>query len=254
MDKSPKSRWEKIILGIIGVVFVVTVIVAVSRIGDKEKQSTNSTATTQAAIEKPAQEPISLSGVGEQATKKFKLEGSSVFKVTSDNPLLQADLLDSGGKKLKFLIGEKDFWSLSNLPQEYQLNVHNIEGPWAIHIEPINLANNPEIKQFDGNGSWTTNMFDMKEGLRIIKVTHSGTKNFKVSLYDDNATSWENIPGLLGKIGSNATYEGSRAVQFLRDTRYFFDIEADGNWSITIYNEGEQSAPSPTPTSQSVNL
>lgn len=204
---------------------------------DGEKKTHSATLTKEeislqnTETQKSIPEPLSFSGIGEQATKKFKLEGSSVFKITSDNPLLQADLLDSRGEKIEFLIGGKDFWHLLNLPQEYQLNVHNVEGPWAIYIEPINLDSNPEIKQFDGNESWTTNMFDMKAGLRVIKVTHSGTKNFKVSLYDDNAINWENIPGLLGKIGP---YEGSKAVQFRRDGRYFFDVEADGDWVISV--------------------
>lgn len=255
MDKSPKSRWEKIILGIIGVVFVVTVIVAVSGIGDKEKQSTNSTATTQASIEKTAQEPIILSGTGQQVTNKFKLD-HPVYKVTSDNPYVLADLLDSEGKNWNNLIGEKDFWHILSYPADYVINVHNVDtsliSSWKIHLEPIKIGDNPEARRFTGTGSKTTNLFNASEGLKVIKATHSGKGTFIVILYDDSAVTYEPYMGLFGKVIGQ--FEGSKGVQFRRDGRYFFDVESDGDWTITIYNEGEQSAPSPTPTSQSINL
>lgn len=177
-------------------------------------------------------EPIKLTGVGQETSKKFKLEGS-LYKITSNSPFLLADLLDSKGESLQNLIGEKDFWYTFDYQDNYLLNVsftdENTRTPWEINIEPITINNNQAIDQFTGTSSKTTGMFNAKAGLKTIRATHSGKGSFIVNLYSEYATKQE-ITGY-NAVGK---FNGSKAVQFYTDGHYFFDIEADGDWSVEI--------------------
>ena len=200
-----------------------------AKVSSKENKSTLEAKTNQLNPE-----PIILSGTGEQATNKFKLY-YPLYKITSDNPYVQADLLDGQGRNWNNYFGRKTFWHVLSYPDDYIVNVHNVDASlissWEIRLEPIKIGDNPEARQFTGTGSKTTNLFNASEGLKIIKATHSGRGTFTVILYDDSAVTYESL-GLFGKV--TGQFEGSKGVQFHRDGRYFFDVEADGDWTINI--------------------
>lgn len=241
--------FKKIILGVVGL-FAVVLIIGVTSGGKNSGQTNTSgsqvgsqpTTTSSNNEAKPALKPIILSGSGTQATNKFKLN-YSLYKVTSDNPYVLADLLDSEGSNYMWehLFGKKGFWYIPSYPADYVINVHNVDASlissWKIRLEPIKVGDNPEARQFTGTGSKTTDLFNEKEGLKIIKATHSGKGTFTVILYDDSAVTYESL-GLFGKV--TGQFEGSKGIQFRKDGRYFFDVEADGDWSIDILPSEER--------------
>ena len=61
-----------------------------------------------------------------------------------------------------------------------------------------------------------------------MRLTHSGSSNFIVSLLD---SSGERLEGIVNHIGS---YQGDRPYNFAGDQIGFIGIEADGPWKIEL--------------------
>ncbi|MGR5977984.1 hypothetical protein ACT7DJ_06180 [Bacillus cereus] len=64
---------------------------------------------------------------------------------------------------------------------------------------------------------------EVPSGNHIIKLKHTGSRNFIIKVNDKNL--------LVNKIGS---YEGSASQVFQDTGMYSFGVKADGDWSITI--------------------
>lgn len=80
----------------------------------------------------------------------------------------------------------------------------------------------------EGVGQKATEKFTLKKGLAVFEMTHTGSSNFIVDLLDDTGTS---IELLVNEIG---TFEGSKAVKIPKDGTHLLDIDADGQWTVTI--------------------
>ena len=86
-------------------------------------------------------------------------------------------------------------------------------------IAPISLS---------GVGQQASHKFQLQQGLSIFKMTHNGTSNFAVVLYDSNGQYIDLLANQIGK------FDGSKAESIPSDGIYLFDVQADGNWTITI--------------------
>jgi hypothetical protein len=219
---------------------------------EKSTPTTLSTATTQDAAQSTSQSqptqalaqatptpiptiaPISLSGVGQQASKKFQLQqGLAIFKLThngSSNFIVQ--LLGSNGQNIDNLVNEIGLFNGSKAEGiqnagTYVLDIQ-ADGKWTVTIQQPRPTTAPYITSFHGKGQTATELFNMNSGLKTIQMTHDGTSNFIIDILDSNGNDVDNI---VNEIGS---FNGSKAEGIQNDGIYLFDIQADGNWTINI--------------------
>lgn len=83
-------------------------------------------------------------------------------------------------------------------------------------------------RTFSGSGKDITQNVSLKSPFAIAKMSHAGSSNFAVWLKQAATGKGEDL--LANEIGS---YSGTR-MSHLRPGEYFFDIDADGPWSLTV--------------------
>jgi hypothetical protein len=82
--------------------------------------------------------------------------------------------------------------------------------------------------RFSGRGHEATNLFSLSPGLYIFRLRHNGEHNFIVHLMTDTGRS---IDYLVNQIGD---FDGSKAVRIERSGKYLLNIDADGDWEISV--------------------
>ncbi|MED3873730.1 hypothetical protein R6U76_09970 [Lysinibacillus capsici] len=170
-------------------------------------------------------EALKINGSGDTATKKFKLEkGFVIVDATHQGSSnFAVKLLDANANMIKLVVNEIGNYTGKKIyavpTGEYQYEV-TASGPWTINMSqeiPAEVA--PEGK-VTGTGDSVVFM-NISKGAKTVAFTHDGSRNFVVKANDSVL--------LANEIG---TYSGSK-VQKVEDTSiYYFDITADGNWSM----------------------
>lgn len=166
--------------------------------------------------------PISNSGYGDSAISDIKVgsglytinlthNGSSNFIVhlydeSGDKELLVNEIGDYNGTVL--LIGESP----------YILNI-KADGEWSYTINKLSTTDDVN---FSGRGDFVTPIF--YGSTAIYKFTHDGDSNFVVRKYTSS-----DYDLLINEIGE---YNGTQLVE-ISGGNAFFEIIADGNWTIT---------------------
>ena len=102
------------------------------------------------------------------------------------------------------------------------------DGKWTVTIQQPRPTTAPNTTNFHGKGQAATQLFSMQSGLKTIKMTHDGTSNFIVHILDSNGNVVDDIVNEIGK------FNGSKAEGIQNDGIYLFDVQADGNWTISI--------------------
>lgn len=82
--------------------------------------------------------------------------------------------------------------------------------------------------RFSGSGAEATNLFDLTQGLYIFRLHHVGKSNFIVHLMAESGPAMSSLVNVIG------VFDGSKAVRIERSGRYLLNIDADGNWSISV--------------------
>jgi len=188
---------------------------------------------TQQIVQEPEQ--INLSGIGQQASKKFTLEsGLSIFRMThSGQSNFSIWLLDGNGNKVELLVNEVGTFDGAkavgiNKKGTYILDI-SADGQWTVKIEQPRPTTAPSIpKTFSGVGQQVSGFVMIPKGLTTFRMTHNGQSNFSIWLLDKNGNK---VELLVNEIG---VFNGSKAVGIPSTGIYLLDISADGNWSITI--------------------
>lgn len=179
--------------------------------------------------------PIILTGNGQEATEKFKLEnGLSIFYMQHDGTSNFAIwLLDNSGDRIDLLVNAIGSFDGSkavgiNNPGDYVLDIL-ADGNWNINIEqPRPKTSTPIPKVLIGRGQKATEMFYLNTGLVRFKMKHDGSSNFAIWLLDNKGNR---IDLLVNQIG---TFDGSKALGITQSGVYLLDILAGGNWEISI--------------------
>ena len=99
----------------------------------------------------------------------------------------------------------------------------------------------PQSIALSGKGQQATQKFTLENGLSIFEMAHSGQSNFIVSLLDEEGN--EVGFSLANEIGS---FNGSKAMNIAKGGTYLLNIQADGNWQITIRQPRPVDAPATT--------
>lgn len=181
-------------------------------------------------------ETFELSGNGPEATSKFKLEkGLSKFTMTHDGSSNFAVWLMDGsdGQKVDLLANDIGLFDGSTAVGitsggEYILNIE-ADGPWKVTVEqPRQTATQSSPLTLSGTGQKVPEMFYLETGLKRFEMKHDGSSNFAVWLMDDQGNR---IELLANEIGS---FDGSKAVSITNSGTYLLDVEADGNWIVSI--------------------
>ncbi len=195
-----------------------------------EPSPTNSTVSPPSPSPKPpVEQPITLSGKGDQASEFFELHsGFAVINATStgDSNFI-VHMLDESGQNEKSLINEIGTYkgkSFVMIPSDgkYMLNVKS-EGSWTAKITqtvPANIKSAPTKLTGKGNDVVFVNL---QAKLTKFSFKHVGESNFIVHVNDSIS--------LVNEIGN---YSGSTAKTVNSDGTYIFSVKADGQWSINI--------------------
>lgn len=197
-----------------------------------EPSSTNSAVSTPSpspSPKPPVEQPITLSGKGDQASEFFELHsGFAVINATStgDSNFI-VHMLDESGQNEESLINEIGTYkgkSFVMIPSDgkYMLNVES-EGSWTAKITqtvPANIKSAPTKLTGKGNDVVFVNL---QAKLTKFSFKHVGESNFIVHVNDGIS--------LVNEIGN---YSGSTAKTVDSDGIYIFSVEADGQWSINI--------------------
>ena len=178
------------------------------------------------AAEEKRKEELSLSGSGQQASSKFTLEdGFVVIKSTHNGGSNFAmELLDENANVVQLVTNEIGSYNGSQVfaidAGTYQYNV-TADGAWTIEMSQ---EIPDEVVSGSASGKGDTALFmDLEDGAQTFSFTHDGQSNFAVQANDSVL--------LVNEIGA---YEGSQ-VQRVDDAGvYFFNITADGNWTINV--------------------
>lgn len=183
----------------------------------------------------PEPSPISLSGTGQTATQKFRLEkGLSIFEMKhfgSSNFAIW--LMNSQGQKEELLVNEIGDFDGSKAygiekAGDYLLDI-SADGPWSVTIKqprPINA--DPVPLTLTGQGQKATKIFYLNKGLARFEMKHDGSSNFAIWLMNSQGEKEELLVNEIG------TFDGSKAVGISRAGGYILDIAADGNWEVKV--------------------
>jgi len=172
---------------------------------------------------------ISLSGSAQSATDFVKLEpGAWVAElIHSGQGHFGVWLLDSQGSKVELLVsttgsfhGSKAF--RIDAAGEYLFDV-SANNPWRLGLHPPEEVEG--VVAFEGQTQAGTKLVRLPGGLNVFRLHHEGSGHFGVWLLDKTGSKIELLTSVTG------AFNGSKAVQ-LRGGHYYFDVSADGAWSV----------------------
>jgi hypothetical protein len=182
-----------------------------------------------------ATDSVKLSGAGDQASDKFKLEaGISTWEISHEGRSnFQVSLLSSDGKSTSMTVNEIGRYKGTQVVRvaragEYLLNV-KADGKWSITIKQPRPAEAPgKPLEATGSGPSVTRFVTLPEGLSVFKATHKGSGVFRVKLFDGEGHLVEQPVAVIG------TYDGSKAVKVEQAGIYIVNISASGEWSLKV--------------------
>lgn len=173
----------------------------------------------------PAPEPIVIEGSGQTVTDPFT-PPAGVYRVsfTHDgrrNFIVQAYAGDDSDVLVN-KIGAYDGTRPLIGGNEIYFEV-NADGVWSIRVEPMTF-DETVASGAEGTGDHVTGLFTpAKEGAVPYTFTHSGERNFIVQLHCAGGSDFaQNVIGAAD----------NEAVVRFRDAPCFWEVQADGDWSI----------------------
>ncbi len=105
----------------------------------------------------------------------------------------------------------------------------NADGDWSITFSPVKaVVSNETSTSFSGYGANITGAF-LSTGNMVCTVSHDGSSNFIVHAYELSENG-DKQP-VANEIGE---YNGQSIIRTKKDTLYFFNVDADGNWTINV--------------------
>jgi hypothetical protein len=180
--------------------------------------------------------PISLTGNGDKVIQNISLNkglakvsatytGTSNFIVT---------MLDANGKDIDLAanwVGNYNGSRFIHVPQngQYLFQVES-DGNWKIDILDVEIMKTQQPFGFPlkGFGDTALKVYIPKSGLNVFKFSHKGASNFVVQVINPQSGLSEAL--IANGIGN---YSGEKAQQATAGA-YYFDIQADGNWTVDI--------------------
>lgn len=180
--------------------------------------------------------PISLSGTGNVATQLFTLQkGVSIFESSyTGDGYFGVWLKDANGNDIDLVANSAGSYSGKKAvgvskSGSYFLNVE-ADSNWSITItqpRPTSGIQKPTTLTGKGN-SVTQFLYFKKKGLARFNLSHDGADYFGVWLLDSNGNEVDLLANGIG------AFNGSKGVRIPKKGVYLINVEADGNWSISV--------------------
>lgn len=115
-------------------------------------------------------------------------------------------------------IGKYDGYVLLSGESPFAFEI-TADGSWSYTIEPLEKIADTE---FAGKGDYVTGLCKLSSG--VWEFSHNGKSNFAVRIYTSDGRDL-----LVNEIGR---YTGKKMVTIPKDSYAFFEISADGTWTI----------------------
>ncbi|MCK4222094.1 MAG: PKD domain-containing protein, partial [Dehalococcoidia bacterium] len=190
--------------------------------------------------------PVTFTGHGQHISPLFTLSrGLATFHMEhtgSSNFIIL--LRDDQGNWVELLVNEiGSFDGTKAIGIEstgsYLLDIQ-ADGDWTVTIDQPNPKSAPAAPQtYSGVGKQVSPFFTLASGLATFHMEHTGSSNFIILLLD-NQGQWVEL--LVNEIGS---FSGGKAVGIDTPGIHLLDIQADGDWAISVDQPTPTSAPSP---------
>ncbi|MBQ8922465.1 MAG: hypothetical protein IJ060_09970 [Oscillospiraceae bacterium] len=104
------------------------------------------------------------------------------------------------------------------------------DGRWSLTFIPLSeYVSGDEKTSFSGCGNSVIGCFTAT-GLTVCKGTHSGSSNFIVRIYEYSETG-DRLTSAFNEIGY---YNGETVLRTEAGKKYFFNVSADGSWTLDI--------------------
>jgi hypothetical protein len=174
------------------------------------------------AVNPPAK-PIVYSGTGDMVIDNIKLTSEFYVAHITHTGSSNFIIKDYMGKLYSLLvnkIGNYDGKVLMETSGTHALNIQ-ADGSWTIEILPQISSS---AVSFSGKGDFVTPFFKMPEN-RTWSFTHDGSSNFYIWAY-----AYDDADLVVNVIGK---YNGTQIVDIASGKNVFFEIHADGNWTLT---------------------
>lgn len=101
------------------------------------------------------------------------------------------------------------------------------DGNWTITIYEISETSGASVSE---KGDYVTGVISGLSGRKTVTMTHNGSRNFIVRIYTYNAGKYGYTPAA-NKIGA---YTGQISASFSSGSKYYFSVQADGGWTISV--------------------
>ena len=190
-----------------------------------------------------------FSGHGSTTTAFFHLDAGLIIATYSHtgqhNFIVHA--VDSTGQDEVFLVNEIGSVSGSTSDHaeftgNYLLSIQ-ADGDWTITIDQPHPSSAPPAPQnYSGHGQNVSSFVQLASGLITVRGTHTGQRNFIVHLVDLNGEVEEFI------FNESGAFNGSKAFTLSNAGIYFVDVQADGDWTISVEQTGVGPTATPTKT------
>jgi len=179
--------------------------------------------------------PLAFTGHGQQVTNAFSLGGGlTTFHMEhSGSRNFIVWLLDAHGGLVDLLVNEIGSFNGGkavgiDAPGIHLLDIQ-ADGDWSITVQQPKPASAPSPPQTcTGHGQQFSSFFALAAGLATFHMEHSGSSNFIVWLIDAHG---DLVELLVNEIGN---FNGGKAVGIDAPGIHLLDIQADGDWSITV--------------------
>lgn len=101
------------------------------------------------------------------------------------------------------------------------------DGDWIIKIKRVSGTTTTNVS---GTGQIVTGIFTATQNRTIFTLTHDGDRNFIVKVWEVGGKSYD-YEVLTNEIGN---YSGQVVETLTAGKNYFFEVNADGNWTIDL--------------------
>ena len=208
-------------------------VLALGSAGGPASTPTPTSTATPAPTSTPAAQ--SFSGQGQRAITSIHLDtGLTIVTLThtgSSNFIVW--LRDSSGEDIELLVNEIGPFNGSTAigiaaSGTYALDI-DADGAWTVKIEQLKPTSAPGVPQtFTGTGPEASPLFWLEDALTTFEMNHDGSSNFAIWLLDGNGNP---VDLLVNEIGD---FDGSTAVGVPAAGVHILDIEADGDWTVSV--------------------
>ena len=192
---------------------------------------------TPVATPSPMPTPVTLSfsGQGHRAISSIQLDtGLTIITLThTGSANFVVWLRDSNGDDVDLLVNEIGPFNGSTAlgiatSGNYALDI-DADGAWTIKIEQLKPTSAPGVPHtFTGTGPEASPLFWLDDALTTFDMSHDGSSNFAIWLLDSNG---DPVDLLVNEIGD---FDGSTAVGVPAAGVYILDVEADGDWTVSV--------------------